>query len=153
MHVRGVVYRPDGVTPAAGVILFVYHTDATGVYAPKPNADPRLRGWIRTGPDGGYSFTTIRPAPYPNARGPAHVHTELWGPGVPPQYGPELLFSDDSRVPASQRERSEALGRFAFVRTPRKNEGVWEVDFDIRLKSSGDAPLTGFAACAGSTGR
>jgi len=148
LRVSGVVYGPDGVTPAAGLILFVYHTDAKGLYAPEPNADPRLHAWLRTDAQGRYAFTTIRPAPYPNARGPAHVHTELWGEGVPPQYGPELLFADDPRVPQAERTKSDALGRFAFVKTPEKREGVWVVvGFDIRSKRTGDARLMGLAAC------
>ena len=32
--VRGVIYRNDGKTPAPGVILYVYQTDATGHYTP-----------------------------------------------------------------------------------------------------------------------
>jgi protocatechuate 3,4-dioxygenase beta subunit len=148
LRVSGTVYRADGVTPAAGVILFAYHTDAAGYYARERGADPRLRGWMRTGKDGRYAFTTIRPGPYPNSRAPAHIHTELWGEGVPPQYGPELLFADDARVPEAERQKSAALGRFAFVLTPRKTRGTWEVDWDIRLKSTGDARLMGLAACA-----
>ena len=30
--VTGVVYRPDGRTPAAGVLVYAYHTKAAGVY-------------------------------------------------------------------------------------------------------------------------
>src|SRR5215212_565756 len=39
--VRGRVFAPDGRTPAAGVRLFVYHTDAEGHYS-QPQDDPRL---------------------------------------------------------------------------------------------------------------
>ncbi len=39
--VRGRVFGPDGCTPAAGVRLFVYHTDAEGHYS-QPQDDPRL---------------------------------------------------------------------------------------------------------------
>ena len=31
--IEGTVYRPDGTTPAGGVLLYAYHTNAGGVYA------------------------------------------------------------------------------------------------------------------------
>ena len=68
--VRGVIYQRDGKSPAPGVILYVYQTDATGHYAPGPDQTHgrrhgRLRGWMKTDADGRYEFRTIRPAPYP----------------------------------------------------------------------------------------
>src|SRR5215211_6191346 len=36
LEMRGVIYRSDGKTPAPGVILYVYHTDAKGYYSPAP---------------------------------------------------------------------------------------------------------------------
>jgi len=41
IHVRGTIYKPDGVTSASGVVLYIYHTDQNGIY--KPNAD--AKGW------------------------------------------------------------------------------------------------------------
>ena len=79
LEMRGVIYRSDGKTPAPDVILYVYHTDAKGYYSPAPGqAQGRrhghLRGWMKTDREGRYRFRTIRPAPYPNARIPAHIH-------------------------------------------------------------------------------
>lgn len=31
LKVTGIIYQPDGKTPAAGVILYIYHTDQNGV--------------------------------------------------------------------------------------------------------------------------
>src|SRR3954469_20205416 len=64
--VRGVIYRKDGKTPAPGVVLYVYQTDATGHYSPadgqvQAKRHRRLRGWMKTGEDGRYEFRTIRP--------------------------------------------------------------------------------------------
>src|SRR5690606_21521486 len=60
----GTVYRPDGTTPAPGVVLYVYQTDATGIYGP-PGRPPRLRGWLRAGlptaAAGSYEVRTTRP--------------------------------------------------------------------------------------------
>ncbi len=52
--VSGVVYQKDGKTPAPGVVLYVYHTDQTGVYPKKGNETGwgkrhgYLRGWMKT---------------------------------------------------------------------------------------------------------
>src|SRR5678815_1897241 len=36
MLVYGTIYKSDGKTPAAGVILYIYHTDQNGYYTPEP---------------------------------------------------------------------------------------------------------------------
>ena len=43
LTVSGVVYRPDGRTPAGGVILYLYHTNARGVLARGPEPPARAR--------------------------------------------------------------------------------------------------------------
>ena len=137
--VTGTVFAPDGVTPAPGVFLYVYNTDSAGYYNRDRGSPPRLHGWIRTGADGRYEYRTVRPASYPGSRIPAHVHTQLWGGGYPPQAGPELNFDGDPFLKESDRERSTKLGRFAFIRPLRKDaNGVWRAEHDLRLKPSGD---------------
>ncbi|MFN2385436.1 MAG: protocatechuate 3,4-dioxygenase [Thermoanaerobaculia bacterium] len=139
LHVTGRIFAPNGVTPAAGVLLYVYQTDATGRYNRWPGKAPRLKGWIRTGADGRYEYRTIRPGAYPGGRIAAHVHTQMWGKGVPPQYGTDLLFEGDPHLTEDERRRSAAAGRFAFIRpVERGPQGVWRAVHDLRLKSSGD---------------
>jgi len=151
LHVEGLLYAPDGTTPAAGVVVYAYQTDATGVYAP-PGRPPRLRAWMRTGPDGRFAYDTVRPGSYPGTRNPAHVHHQLWGGGHPPQWANDLLFDDDPLVPESERRRSEALGPFAYVRPVSEHplHGPL-VKLRLRLKTRGDRfePITrhGLDAC------
>lgn len=136
--VIGTVFRPDGTTPAPGVVLYVYQTDATGRYA-TAGAAPRLRGWLRTDGEGSYEYRTIRPAPYPGQRIAAHIHTQLWGAGAPPQWNRDLLFADDPLVSVADKQESEALGRFAFVCAPRRaGDGAARCVHDLRLETSGD---------------
>jgi protocatechuate 3,4-dioxygenase beta subunit len=137
--VTGQVLRADGRTPAPGVVVYVYHTGSDGLYADRPGAPPRHRAWLRTDAQGRYSYRTLRPAPYPNGREAAHVHVQLWGPGVPAQWGTTLLFADDRLVPARAREESAALGRFAFVCAPTTaGDGVTRCRHDLRLAERGD---------------
>src|SRR5688572_28586079 len=52
MEVSGTIYRQDGKTPAAGVILYIYHTDQEGIYPTKGDETGwakrhgYIRGWI-----------------------------------------------------------------------------------------------------------
>jgi protocatechuate 3,4-dioxygenase beta subunit len=70
--VTGRVFKPDGKTPAEGMVLWVYHTDRTGYYNEKDDAShPRLKGWMLIGANGKYEFRTIRPGAYPHRSTPA----------------------------------------------------------------------------------
>lgn len=139
LRVRGTVYRPDGVTVAAGVIVYAYQTDAKGHYARLPARTPRIRGWVRTDADGRFELLTIRPGNYPNRSTEAHIHTELWGADVPPQWGPDLNFADDELLRPDRRKESESLGNFGFVKSPVAGpDGVNETNWNIRLKEKGD---------------
>lgn len=138
--VQGTVFEPDGTTPAAGVVVYVYHTDSGGRYAPPLCRSPRLRAWLVTDADGRYSYRTIRPAPYPDETIPAHVHTQLWSARIPPQYGTDLEFADDVLVLADERGRSARMGRFAWVVMPTRDAaGTWHATHDLRSKTTGDA--------------
>src|SRR5687768_16534684 len=35
IEINGIIYKPDGKTTAADVVLYVYHTDQTGHYSTK----------------------------------------------------------------------------------------------------------------------
>jgi protocatechuate 3,4-dioxygenase, beta subunit len=140
MVVSGQVFLPDGRTPAAGIIMFAWHTDVNGLYSPDHSVfHPRLRGWMKTDVQGRYEYRTIRPEPYPQRTNPAHVHVQFWGPGVPAQAGEELLFADDPLIKAEDRKRSAGLGRFAFVQKGESRGGVLYLTQDFHLH--GPAPF------------
>lgn len=139
MVVTGTVYRPDGTTPAAGVIVYAYQTDLTGEYRRKLFGAPRLQGWARTDASGRYELRTIRPGAYPSRSTPAHVHFQLWDGGISWQWNQDLLFQDDPLVAASVKTESAAAGRFAWVHQPSKDaSGVLRVTLNIRAKATGD---------------
>jgi protocatechuate 3,4-dioxygenase beta subunit len=136
--VSGRVFQADGKTPAPGLVVYVYQTDHTGLYSARRGDPPRLRGWMKTDAAGRYEYSTVRPAPYPDGRIPAHVHTQIWGAGVPPQWNTELLFADDPRVPETERRESAQAADFAWVCSPELRDGAARCTHNLRLKPAGD---------------
>ena len=133
--INGRVFQADGRTPAAGVTVFAYHTDANGVYDVPANGPHswRLKGWAVTDAEGRFTFETIRPASYPNATVPQHVHLSIEGPGVPRRFSGEIEFDDDPKVTAQQRAASRAAGAFGSVRPVTKRNGIDHVESNIRI--------------------
>lgn len=130
LQVRGTLYRPDGQTPAGGVVLYAYHTDADGYYVPPDRRDRgltrhgRLRGWIRTGPDGRYRFDTVRPAPYPSRDMPAHIHAVIKEPGKNEYYVDDFVFDDDPLLTSAARHERDKLGGSGIVHAERRGDGL-----------------------------
>src|SRR6185436_1589884 len=60
--VSGTIYSPDGKQPLEGITLYVYQTDATGVYTTSggDNRGTRIHGVMQTNAEGRYEFRTIR---------------------------------------------------------------------------------------------
>ncbi len=135
LRVTGTVFAPDGETPVAGALLYVYHTDVRGFYSGTTTSpsDPRLEAHLRTGADGRYEVRTIKPGAYPDGGPPAHIHYVISGAGYPEQRH-DLHFEGDPRITESHAERSRQQGRFGDVRPlERDEEGVLHCVRDIRL--------------------
>ena len=99
-YVSGTVTDTAG-QPMAGARIDVWQSDEDGFYDVQyPDGRTAARGWLRTGPDGGYRFWSVHPAPYPipddgpvgdllkaAGRGPmrpAHLHFRVAVPGYRP---------------------------------------------------------------------
>jgi protocatechuate 3,4-dioxygenase beta subunit len=137
--IRGRVYRTDGRTAAPDIVVFAYHTDRDGLYAPpsEPAHTWRLKGWARTGSDGRCEFQTIRPGAYPGRTVPAHVHFSIQGPSLPRRFTPELRFEDDPMVTADEKRASARQGMFGSVRPIQSAPDGQVVEFNIRIVDSG----------------
>jgi protocatechuate 3,4-dioxygenase beta subunit len=125
----------NGRRPMAGARLYLYHTDAGGVYSSRGVRYPRLRGWLETGPDGRYEFKTIRPGHYPGRRVPAHIHATLRAPGHAERWIDDYWFEGDPYL--GPKERARATGKASFspiVRVERGPNGVWRGTRDLRLE-------------------
>jgi protocatechuate 3,4-dioxygenase beta subunit len=135
--ISGKVFQPDGKTPAEGMVLWVYHTDRTGYYNEKDDAShPRLRGWMKIGPDGRYEFRTIRPGAYPHRSTPAHIHAHVYGPGYSERSIEEYWFKDDPRINDGEKAKMAKEGeRPVIIEVKRGSDGVWRGERDITLQS------------------
>jgi protocatechuate 3,4-dioxygenase beta subunit len=132
--IHGRVFREDRRTPAAGAVVFAYHTDRDGAYdrPGSPAHSWRLRGWAQTDADGRFEFATIRPGAYPSRRQAAHVHLIVFTAKVCYHAG-EVLFDDDALLTAADREPSKQAGDFGEVRPVRREGATEHVDINLRL--------------------
>ena len=106
MVVAGRVTDGDG-RPVRHQLVEIWQANAAGRYIHKRDQhpapiDPHFTGVGRclTGSDGSYSFTTIKPGPYPwknhrNAWRPAHIHFSLFGTDFTQRMITQMYFPGD----------------------------------------------------------
>ncbi|MGH9843375.1 MAG: intradiol ring-cleavage dioxygenase, partial [Blastocatellia bacterium] len=138
MEISGTIYKADGKTPAAGMILYVYHTNAEGAYKPAAGQavsrrHGRLRGWMNTNERGQYKFRSIRPAAYPGRRDPAHIHPVIKEPDKNEYYIDEYRFDDDPLLTKEERAKEEKRGGSGIIKLTKNQNGVWIGRRDIVL--------------------
>jgi protocatechuate 3,4-dioxygenase beta subunit len=135
LSVAGTVVRPDG-SPAAGIRLSVYHTDADGYYT-RPVSDPRrarIRGSVVTDAQGRYAIHTIQPGFYPDRRQYAHIHVHVDGAGYPQHWIDSFLFEGDPYLGETEAARSRAAAPYGYVMALHRDaSGVVQARRDIRL--------------------
>lgn len=96
--------------PVPGVLMEFWQANAGGRYRHRKDGylaplDPNFGGCGRTitGEDGGYSFRTIRPGPYPWPNGPndwrpAHIHVSVFGLGFAQRLITQMYFEGDPLI-------------------------------------------------------
>ncbi|KAA3614254.1 MAG: intradiol ring-cleavage dioxygenase [Planctomycetota bacterium] len=139
--VTGTIYQEDGSTPAADVLVYVYHTNVEGVYPKRGDETGNarrhgyLRGWMRTDEEGRYRFETIRPAPYHTHGGePAHIHYTIQPKGSREYWINAAWFSDDPRVTDELLAGLNRQGGFSNVmQVSQDANGVWHGKRDLIL--------------------
>ena len=138
LKLSGIVFEKDGKTPAKNVIVYIYHTDRNGIYPTKGNEEGWakrhgfIRGWIKTDGTGKYTFLTFRPAAYPNAREPEHIHVTVKEPNKNEYYIDEVVFEDDPFLTQKHRDRLTNRGGSGIVK-PLLKEGILTVNRNIIL--------------------
>ena len=130
LAVHGRVLDAQG-KPAAGVLVYAYHTDARGFYGydrahvggnEGDRRHARLFGYVRTDGRGAFELRTIRPASYPDSELPQHIHVEISGAGGA-ALATEMMFDDDPKLSQAQRESAKKSG-FQVVSVDTGKDGV-----------------------------
>ena len=130
IKVTGTVYEPDGKTPADGVILYVYHTDEDGIYPTKGGEKDwsrrhgYIRGWMKTGEDGRYTFYTLKPGTYPNRTDPAHIHPAILESGGKYYWVDEYLFEGDPLLTKEHLSAENPVGGSSGILRLQKEGGL-----------------------------
>lgn len=135
--IAGTVYEVDGVTPAPNFLIYIYHTDAEGLYGRTgEHRHGRYRGWMLTDAKGSYEFTTIRPASYPGRRFAAHIHTTITTAKQKEDWIDNFLFEGDPLISANERAEAGKKGGFQpIVRLAKGTDGIGRAVRDIKLRS------------------
>lgn len=136
--VSGTVRDTEG-KPIADALIYVFHADAKGYYAParamdEPNA--RLFGYMKTGADGRYEFRTIRPGGYPKQPIPQHIHMLITAAGYRDhrcRSTCQLVFADDPRMTAEWHKWAKEGGN-PVLSVKRDHEGIQKCVYDIVLQ-------------------
>ncbi|MGK6349714.1 intradiol ring-cleavage dioxygenase [Parapedobacter sp. DT-150] len=138
IRITGTVFKKDGKTPAENVIVYIYHTDRNGIYPTKGDErgwDRRhgfIRGWIKTGRDGKYTFYTFRPGAYPNGVEPEHIHILVKESSRNEYHIDEYVFDDDPLLNEKERNELENRGGSGIVK-PIPENGMPTIRRDIIL--------------------
>ena len=113
IRVLGTVSGKDG-KPVAGVLVYLYQTDAKGWYAADAphvlqndgdTRHARLFGYVKTDSKGKFELHTVKPCGYPSSDLPAHIHVHVSATGYD-GFVNEFLFDDDERLVGNIREQS-----------------------------------------------
>lgn len=129
LNIYGKIFKTDGITPAKDVIVYVYHTNAKGVY-PKSGTETGngkyhgyLRGWMKTNSDGKYVFHTIKPAPYYCHGGePAHIHYTIKPPNEKEYWLTATWFDGDKRITDNYKKSVKRSGGFSNIIKLKKDQ-------------------------------
>ena len=156
--VSGRVFDTEG-KPLRGTLVEVWQANSAGRYLhrwdrwPAP-LDPNFSGAGRTVTDdeGRYTFTTIKPGPYPwgnhhNAWRPAHIHFSLMGRAFAQRLVTQMYFPGDPFFPydpifnsvGDPAARERMVSRFSIHETVPNWAAAYQ--FDIYLRGPGQTPF------------
>jgi protocatechuate 3,4-dioxygenase, beta subunit len=138
LKITGTVFHKDGKTPAENVIIYIYHTNRQGIYQTKGNETGWakrhgfIRGWVKTGSDGKYTFYTFRPATYPDRSEPEHIHITVKEPDKNEYYLDDYFFDDDPTLSQNKRKNAENRGGSGVMKPMVKN-GMLTIERNLIL--------------------
>lgn len=140
LKLTGTIYKSDGETPAEDIILYIYHTNREGVYPTLGDEEGwarrhgYIRGWIKTGANGVYTFYTFKPGSY--SSNPAHIHPIILEPNGYYYYIDEFRFKGDPNLD-NVREYVDHRGGSGIVEL-EESGGLLVAERDIILRKNVD---------------
>lgn len=139
LRLSGRVYRSDGQSPAAQVLIYLHQTHAGGRYEGGNGSvwarrHGRLRAWVRSDAEGRYQFDTIVPGIYPDLREPAHLHLVVQESGRAPYYLDDVVFAGATGVDADYLARQPGRGGPGVVEGHAGSDGTLQATRDIVLE-------------------
>ena len=147
LRIEGRILSAADRRPVGGVVIYAYQTNSKGLYAngsretEAARRHGRLRGWVVSGADGRYRFDTIKPAPYPDATLPAHVHFTVLELGRRPYWIDDVVFAGEFGVTDAYRQSMVNQGGNGIVTLTRDSEGRWLARRDIILETHPEVAL------------
>ena len=138
LKIEGRVFQKDGETPAQNVILYIYHTNRQGIYETKGDEQGwakrhgYIRGWVKTGDDGKYTFYTFRPAAYPDRTEPEHIHLIVKELNKNEYYLDNYVFEDDTLLTTERKDALPNRGG-SGITTPYQRNGIFTIKRDLIL--------------------
>ncbi|SOC79875.1 protocatechuate 3,4-dioxygenase beta subunit [Salinimicrobium sediminis] len=138
LKLTGTIYQPDGKTPAEGVVIYIHHTNAEGIYPTRGDEEGwakrhgYLRGWAKTGPDGKFTFYTQVPGHYPSRNTPAHIHPYVLEPDGK-YYWLETYFFEGDDLLSNEHVSSSPRGGTPGVVKLKKQDDIYVINRDFIL--------------------
>ena len=147
--------------PLPGTLVEIWQANAAGRYLHARDnwpaqIDPNFSGAGRclTDDEGRYTFTTIKPGPYPwgnhhNAWRPAHIHFSLFGTNFLTRLITQMYFPGDPLLPLDPIYNSipdqAARRRLVSAHDPELSQAEYALGyrFDVVLRGRGSTPFEG----------
>lgn len=148
LNLSGTIYQSDGITPIPDAQIESWQCDENQQYD-NTSDEYKLRGTIKTGNDGKYSFKTIVPVPYPDGDTwrPAHIHLRI-SSGSYQDLITQIYFKGDPYIEVDTASASkQAVSRILDINT--NSSGEKEVIFDIVLSESYELDEAGYQKITG----
>ncbi|MEO1033221.1 MAG: intradiol ring-cleavage dioxygenase [Bacteroidota bacterium] len=138
LKITGTVFKKDGKTPAENIVLYIYYTNRNGIYETKGDEigwakkHGFIRGWIKTGKEGEYTFYTFLPGAYPNRKEPKHIHITIKEPDKNEYFIDGYVFDNDPLLTRTERNKLDNRGGSGIIK-PKIEEGLLTAKRNIIL--------------------